>query len=256
MENNLFISLVKPSVQKKEVNYSNAFSRFALKSIYAGVYLTFVTICAALVGTYFFDIHPTLAKISYSLTFPIGLMMIVFLNAELATSNMMYMTVGVHQKWLDFKKATLIILACTLFNLMGATITSFFMSRTGNAHIMTSDSFIMTMVDAKLSKDFLTLFIEAILANIFVNIAILGQLKTNNDLAKLFFIEVAIFIFVFLGYEHVIANFGLYTMALFTGNQSNLGLIIIHWIIVFFGNIIGGGICMGLGYSWLNSESK
>ena len=220
------------------------------------MYLTFVTICAALVGTYFASIHPGLAKITYSITFPIGLMMIVFLNAELATSNMMFMTVGVHQNKLKFSRASMIVIICTLLNLVGAALTAFFMAQTGNAKAMTTDSFIMTMIDSKLSKDFLTLFIEAILANIFVNIAILGQLRSKDDVAKMLFIEVAIFIFVFLGYEHLIANFGLYTMALFTGNQTNIGLILIHWVVVFFGNLVGGGLCMGLGYSWLNKINK
>src|SRR5699024_12093852 len=54
--------------------------------------------------------YPPLGKISYALIFPIGLAMIIYLNGELATSNMMYLFAGAHRRklsWSDRKSTRL-----------------------------------------------------------------------------------------------------------------------------------------------------
>lgn len=242
------------AIRKKQYMIEHDQPTFIGQSIYAGVYLTLVTMCATFVGNYFASIHPDSAKFMYSIIFPIGLVIIVFMNAELATSNMMYAAVGAHRKLLTMPQVLKIIGFCVFFNLIGATITSFLMSLTSGAHHIAADSFLLTMIDGKLNKPVLESVVEAILANMFVNIAIIGQLKIKESLGKIVFICLAIFLFVFFGYEHVIANFGLYTFAMFIGHPVSLTTVLFKWAIVLIGNIIGGSLIMGLTYSWLNRD--
>ena len=94
-------------------------------------------------------------------------------------------------------------------------------------------------------------------ADMFVNIAILGYMLLKEESAKIFIALSAIFMFVFLINEHLIANFASFMLLGFNGvrdavDNFTLANILRQWIVVFFGNWIGGGIFIGLAYSWLN----
>ena len=82
----------------------------------------------------------------------------------------------------------------------------------------------------------------------------MGQMKMKDDTARLFFIIAVIFLFVYGGFEHIIANFSLMSLAFFSGNEMSLVAVLMNWGIAFIGNLIGGGVIMGLGYSFLNSH--
>ena len=95
------------------------------------------------------------------------------------------------------------------------------------------------------------------LANIFVNIAILGFLFIKNSSARISVIIVAVFMFVYLGYDHVIANFGSFSLVMYNNSHMINGFelfnILRQWAMAFIGNYLGGGICIGLCYAYLNS---
>lgn len=100
-------------------------------------------------------------------------------------------------------------------------------------------------------------FTEGITANMFVNLAILGYMLLKEESAKIFIALSAIFMFVFLVNEHLIANFASFMLLGFNGirdavDNFTLANILHQWVIVFFGNWIGSGIFIGLAYSWLN----
>lgn len=249
-----FMSKIDGAVAKKEALFNNSTLRYLLRAIYAGIFLTLPTAIGVLVWDAIAVDFPSLGKISYALIFPIGLAMIVFLNGELATSNMMFLFTGAHRKKVSWSKALTIIVVCTLMNLLGAAFGGILFGYSSTAHYFNADSAIMTMINAKLDKDIWTLFIDGILANIFVNITIMGQLKMKDDTARFLFIIAVIFLFVYGGLEHLIANFSLMSLAFFAGNEMSLSGILINWVTVFMGNLVGGGIIMGMGYSYLNSH--
>ena len=81
----------------------------------------------------------------------------------------------------------------------------------------------------------------------------MGQMKMKDDIGRLLFIIAVIFLFVYGGLEHIIANFSLMSIAFFSGNDMDMMAVLINWIFAFIGNLVGGGVIMGLGYSFLNS---
>lgn len=169
----------------------------------------------------------------------------------------MYLTVGMYHQLIKPKKACQILAFCTLGNLLGAIVAALLVSNTGAFSHLTAESFIVTTVAGKLSKGLMQVFIEAIAANIFVNIAILGYLLAKTEFAKLLLVFGAIFMFVFLGYEHVVANFGSFAMVAFSSYESDFIQVIpvlLAWVVAWVGNYIGGGLVMGLVYAWLNDE--
>ena len=83
-------------------------------------------------------------------------------------------------------------------------------------------------------------FTEGITASMFVNLAILGYMLLKEESAKILIANFASFMLLgFNGIRDAVDNF-------------TLANILHQWVIVFFGNWIGGGIFIGLEYSWLN----
>ena len=64
-------------------------------------------------------------KILYAFMFSWSLVMILYMNAELGTSNMLYMSVGVQRKRLKLGLAAKILFTCILFNLIGGVLFGF-----------------------------------------------------------------------------------------------------------------------------------
>ena len=86
------------------------------------LFLTFSTAAGVIGADLLNSIVPSSGYFLFPFVFAWGLVYIVFLNAELVTSNMMYLTAGAFLKKIDWKKTMIILLYCTLFNLIGALI--------------------------------------------------------------------------------------------------------------------------------------
>ena len=69
----------------------------------------------------------------------------------------------------------------------------------------------------------------------------------------------AIYMFVFLTNEHIAANFASFAIVKFSvaaDSIANFGVgnMLRHWGVTFVGNLIGGGLLMGLPYAFLNKN--
>ncbi len=261
MKKSLFIEKITAAVNKKEYLYDKSFLRYALRSFYAGIFLTLTTAAGAYGATKISHIHPDLGKFCFSFLFAWGLVYILFLNSELATSNMMYLSAGVYLKKIKFFKALKILMVCTLFNLIGAMFIGYLFTNTNAFKDLASDSYIVTSVLSKIGKNDLLIIVDGFIANIFVNIAILGYLLMENQNAKIAFVLSAVFSFVYLGNEHVIANFSSFSIFKFNSVAPQYEIltwfnIFRQWFFAFIGNLIGGGIFIGVGYSYLNQKES
>ena len=79
-------------------------------------------------------------------------------------------------------------------------------------------------VSTKLGKTDWMNFTEGITANMFVNLAILGYMLLKEESAKIFIALSAIFMFVFLVNEHLIANFASFMLLGFNGVRDEASL--------------------------------
>ena len=117
-----------------------------------------------------------------------------------------------------------------------------------------------TGIASKLTKSTSQILVEGMFANIVVNTAVLVSLRMKDDAAKVMAIIFIIFIFAFLGYEHVIANFPAFSLAYFASHgtiaEMTAGNVAHNLFFTLIGNFIGGGLVMGLGYSWLNNTDS
>ena len=113
----------------------------------------------------------------------------------------------------------------------------------------------------KLSRGNTVVLFEAIAANVFVNIAILSFLLIKSSTAKMWIVISAIYMFVFLTNEHLAANFASFSLIAFNKVASQVqGFdvfnIFRHFSVTFIGNVIGGGLLIGLPYAWMNKDEE
>ena len=251
---------IDASIEKKANLFENSFSRYAVRAVLACLFLTLGTAVAFAIAMKGEDIAHGLGKILYAFMFSWGLVMILYMNAELGTSNMLYMTVGVFRQRLALSKAAKILFACIFFNMIGCILCGFLISMTTPFQDLTLDNFMLESIAVKLAKPAATILVEGMFANIVVNTAVLISMRMKEDAGKVITVVFIIFIFAFLGYEHVIANFPAFTLAYFASQGQTDGMTVSNVLHNLFfalaGNYIGGGLVMGLGYAWLNQSKS
>ena len=101
------------------------------------------------------------------------------------------------------------------------------------------------------------LFFRAILCNLMINVA---MLLIYNGFAKSQGVQVAgmvvaVMLFAFLGFEHSVANTVLFSVEALRGGLD-FGLAAGNIGIALVGNYIGGGLLIGLYYSYANDSQR
>ena len=251
---------IDTSIEKKVDLIEKSYPRYALRAIFACMFLGLGTAVAFGIGMKADHIAPGLGKMLYAFMFSWSLVMILYMNAELGTSNMLYMTVGVYRKRIGVPLALKILFSCILFNLIGGVLFGFLIAHTGPFQGLEADNFFFTSIAAKLDKSSIQILVEGMFANIVVNTAVLVSMRMKDDAGKVAAIIFIIFIFAFLGYEHVIANFPAFTMAFVASGGTIEGMtvasVLHNLFFALIGNYIGGGLVMGLGFDWLNNSKS
>ena len=253
-----FLDAVERNCNKKSDLLGKDFFRYSLRAILAGAMLTLASMTASSAGDQINKLHPSLGRFANAFLFSFGLIYILYLGLELATSNMMYMSAGSYKKKISFSKGIYIVAVCTFFNLIGAIITGYLFSLSGILSNLPADGMLVKSVTGRILQSNSEIFFSSIMANVFVNIAILAFVFMKEESAKNKVIMSAIFMFVFLGLNHLIANFSSFSLYFFSnlnGQIENFTLLNVlrHWLVGFLGNYFGGGLVIGLSYAWLNS---
>lgn len=232
--------------------------KFAVRAMLAGMYLGIMTAFASATATLLEPVAPGWGKYAFGAIFACTLYIIIVLQGELATGDMMFMVYGAIHKMNTVWNGLFLILIVTFFNLVGGVFICWLISRTTIGQSGDMDGFLLTLMESKLHKSNGHLFVEAILANIVVNIAFMLATQADKDYtAKLLGVILIIPAFATMSYEHSIANFVLTSLSGFTiGAEAIDGFtaanVLRNWVVVWLGNLVGGGLIMGGLYGWLN----
>lgn len=250
------VDSISSSVQMKQVMVQQTPGRYMLKAMMAGFLLSIVTVFMFGIKTQFANTHVDgLINLMGAIAFSLGLILVVLTNSELLTSNFMYFTVGWYYKVVFVKKMTWILLYCFLGNILGGFVLFFLMKF---AHVMTPEmtQALTALVQKKtVDSTWLNIFTKGIFCNFFINIGIFISMQFKGGLTKAFFIACGVVVFVYMGYEHVVFNAGLYAGMVFFNLDAVSWLHVLKNIVfAFLGNFVGGGIFVGLVYAFLNGK--
>lgn len=253
-----WVSNIIETIQKKDVLQSFYLRRYLLRAMMAGFIISIITVFVLTVKTTFApDVAPGLVNMAGAFTFSFALVLILFTNSELLTSNFMYFTVGLYYHLIRPTRVIKIFTLCFVGNMIGAFIL-FSLLRFSN--VMTPDMLQMLdhTVQVKIHDySFQNILVRAIFANFFINIALVIAMQIDDVLAKMFVMMSGVTIFAFMGYEHVVYNACLFiASAIYQTDAFNMLHMAKNIIGALLGNYIGGGLIIGLFYAYLNDHGQ
>lgn len=154
--------------------------------------------------------------------------------------------IPVYGKKLKFRQIIPMWLVCYLGNFVGISLLCFLFIKSGSNHDLISE-YIRNTIDAKLAFDAMQLLVKAILCNFIVCVGAYVGMKMEDDTAKTIIMMIVVMAFVLPGFEHSIANMGYFSLgATLFGTTYNWIMLPLHMLVSTFGNIIGGGVLLGL----------
>jgi nitrite transporter len=188
--------------------------------------------------------------------FGVGLTIIVFTNTELFTSNNMYLTVSSREGRTSWTQTGLLWIACYFGNLAGALLIAILLLGAGSLSQLSPDHALFTGAAHKAHQAGGVIFIKGILANWIVCLAVRMALRCQEEVAKIMILILVVFMFVYLGFEHSIANMGTFSLAMLGGGSLTMSEALHNLLYSTAGNVVGGVVLVGLPFTYLNPRER
>lgn len=231
---------------------------YIVYSIIAGSFCSLGMAFAYSVGSAFY-VTPgaqEMYRLAVGITFSLSFTLITFAGCELFTSNVFVMSIGALGRSVRMRDAAALLCLCYCANFLGAALMGLLFAGTGLLDGATGQ-LLLKSAAAKASVAFMPGLFRGVMCNILVCLGYWAMSKTKSDVAKLIIIVWVVAGFVTPGYEHSIANAGIFTMAFAvpTGLEASgltTGGVAANLIPVTLGNLLGGAL-VALAY-WVSGK--
>jgi nitrite transporter NirC len=223
--------------------------RYLFSSALAGAYVGVAVVLLIAVSAPLVDAKSAVAKLVQGSVFGVALTLVVFAGAELFTGNAMVMLQGVWRRRVGGGE----LLAVWVASLAGNVAGSFLFAAAVHAGGFSTGPTRNLIASMTASKDALAgpqLFWRAVLCNALVCLAIWMATRAVSDGAKLVVLWWALLAFIGSGFEHSVANATIFSLGALDGSIG-WGALARNLAWTVPGNIVGGGLVIGLGYAWL-----
>lgn len=263
-----FISTALEALDYKAAMTSQMRHRYLMRAAMAGIivgifYDAYLSVIASFDAIAITDMTlKPLGKIAGALAFSPALVFIYYSKSELLTSNMMITSIGMYYRRITASRSGKILFWCFLGNALGGLFVALVM----NFSTMLSPQVLAIMtetVDHKLAyigmgwPGWVDLFIRAMYCNFMINLAMLliynGMIK--EDIVKTVVMMISVFVFAFTGMEHSVANTVLFEIYAFQAHLDYAAATA-NVLICLLGNMVGGGILIGLYYAYVNDDAR
>ncbi|MGI6109284.1 MAG: formate/nitrite transporter family protein [Eubacteriaceae bacterium] len=179
--------------------------------------------------------------------FPAGLMMVIFCGAELFTGNNL-LTLALFDKKITMGQMLKNWVIVYIGNLIGSILLAWLLWQSGLITGPVAEKAI-AIAQTKTAIPFWPAFVRGILCNMLVVLACWFQAGAKNMIGKIFAVWFPIMTFVFLGFEHSVANMTYIPLGIFAGADVSFLTMWNNLIPVSLGNIVGGAIIVA-GVYW------
>ena len=217
------------------------FLKYFLRAVMAGFFIDVAMIYSNVVGNVFSGSAPEWGKFLGALVFSIAVLLICLVGGELFTGNNLVMAFGAYDKSVSWGDAGKVWLVSYLGNFVGCLI--FALIFVGAGASSTADYF-AGFINNKLTIPMGQMFFRAILCNFFVCCGVLCGIKLKSEAGKFLMIVMCISGFVVSGFEHCIANMGIFVTSFCLVDGLSIGLMLKSMVIVTLGNMIGGAVLL------------
>lgn len=235
--------------------------RLFVAAMAAGAFIAIGGILSLTVGFGFPEItsgNPAMSKLLSGIMFPIGLILVVVLGAELFTGNNAILIPAYMDRHYGFGAVLTNWSLVYLGNFVGAVgFTYLLVYLAGLTSADPWHSAIIGIGMAKTSMPWGVVFLKGIGANWFVCLGVWLALAGHNLLEKALGCWLPVMAFVVLGYEHCIANMFYLPLAMMEGAQIGIGESLWRNLLpATIGNIIGGAVFVGCLHRYLHRSNK
>lgn len=241
-----------------QIKAKTPFFKFILMAIMGGIFIALGGLLTVVVAGGMPEIASTnigLVKFVAGALFPVGLIMVSVAGADLFTSDCAGMVLSTMQKKTLFKDLIKVWILSYIFNFIGSQCVAYFMAyKTG---ILNNDavSYLSNLANSKLKYPWEIVFLKGIGANALVCLGTWMGYAGKDIIGKSIGIWVPVMLFVTLGYEHSIANMFFIPTAIYLGTDITwLQFIVDNLIPATIGNIVGGGVIIGLVFGYIYNK--
>jgi nitrite transporter NirC len=223
--------------------------RYLFLSALAGAYVGVAVVLMVSVSAPLVAAGSGFAKLAQGAVFGVALVLVVFAGAELFTGNAMFMLQGWWQRTVRPVDVALVGAVSLVGNVAGSLGFAAVVHGGGTLAGPGAD-LIGTITAAKDAATGPQLFWRAVLCNALVCLALWMAARTRSDGAKLVVLWWALLAFVGSGFEHSIANATVFSLGALEGSIG-WGALVRNLAWTVPGNVVGGGLVIGLGYAWV-----
>lgn len=238
------------AAEKKIKAMNHYLPGYLVLSALAGAYLGFgivliFSVGAPLAGTQF----APFMKLIMGASFGVALSLVIFSGAELFTGNNMVFAVGKLKSRVGFSAIIKLFALCFIGNLLGSIFFSWLVVQGGSLSTE-AQALVVKVAGVKMALGAGEAFFRGILCNWLVCLAVWIANRNGDETAKLIMVFWCLFAFIGSGYEHSIANQSLMSLALLLphGPEVSLTGFIHNQVFVTLGNMVGGGVMVGMAY--------
>lgn len=212
-------------------------------AFFAGLFIAFGALCSQIAGV------DTGLKIASAAVFPIGLIMVVLVGAELFTGNNL-MTYAVFNRRLSYSALLKNWLIVYVGNLFGSLFLAqcVVLGQTDKMFDARLTAAMIATAEAKVGLPPADMLMRGIFCNILVCIAVWCAIKAKSVPGKILSVFFPTFAFVYCGFEHSIANMYFIPVGMMaqfasgSGSEIPLAGLLLNLFFVSIGNIIGGAL--------------
>ncbi|MDO4463275.1 MAG: formate/nitrite transporter family protein [Bacillota bacterium] len=247
-----------------------------VKAVFAGMMIA-MGAAASSVAAYAID-NVGISRLAAAVVFPVGLMMVILLGAELFTGDCLMIMATASEKHspLQLVRTLAIVFAG---NFVGAVLTAVAVAASGqldySAGLLGAYTIKVALGKATISTS--RAVVSGVLCNILVCAAVLMALCAKDIAGKILAAFFTIMLFVVAGFEHCVANMYYIAAGMVAAVNPNYSQVamqqygytveqfsVLNWqhfllgnlVPVTIGNIIGGMFIIGLPLLYLNREQK
>jgi nitrite transporter NirC len=140
-----------------------------------------------------------------------------------------------------------------LGNLCGALLLTVFLYQAQVLTTLDTGNILFSGAVHKAHQSLTVLLWKGVLANWVVCLAVWMALRLKEEVAKMGAIILVVFTFLYLGFEHSIANMGTFCFAIAGGGQLTVAAALRNLVVSTLGNLLGGGVLVGASYAALTA---
>lgn len=270
------VQVVEDYISSCENKIKCPFFKLLLKAVLAGAMIA-LGACAGNVASHAIE-NVGLARVASAVVFPVGLMMIVLIGAELFTGDCL-MAMSYFNKKQSLLSVIRVLAIVYCGNFIGASLVALgaFISGQFDYSAGLLGAYSIKVALGKVNLPFMSALVSGIWCNILVCAAIVMAGASKDVTGKLIAIFFVIMLFVVEGFEHCVANMYYITAGLIANHHAsyvqvaverfgftaeklqtlNLKSYLVNNLVpVTLGNIIGGAICLGLPLVYLNINKE